>query len=54
MERSRLEEGFVFARADLRSHQFGVRGQDSGALLVQVYPGHGGDVIDVIVIPASN
>lgn len=54
MERSWLEEGLVFARADLRSHQFGVCGQYSGTLLVQVHPGHGGDVINVIVIPASN
>lgn len=54
VEQSRLEKGFIFTWADLRSHQFRVSGQYSGALLIQVYPSHGGDIINVIVIPAVN
>lgn len=54
MEQSWLKKGFIFTWADLRSHQFRVSGQYSSALLVQVYPSHGGDIINVIVIPASN
>lgn len=54
MEQSWLKKGFIFTWADLRSHQFRVSGQYSSALLVQVYPSHGGDIINVIVIPVSN
>lgn len=54
MEQSWLEKGFILTWPDLRSHQFRVGGQYSGALLVQVYSGHGGDIINVIVIPTYN
>ena len=53
MEQSWMEEGFVFTRADVRSHQLRVGGEYSGALLVQVHPGHGGHVVDVIIVPAT-
>lgn len=54
MEQSWLKEGFIFTWVDLCSHQFRVSGQYSSTLLVEVYPSHGGDIINVIVIPASN
>lgn len=54
MEQSWLKKGFIFTWADLCSHQFRVSGQYSSTLLVEVYPSHGGDIINVIVIPASD
>lgn len=53
MEQARVEEGLVFARADVRSHQLRVGGEYSGALLVQVHPGHGGHVVDVVIVSAT-
>lgn len=53
MEQSRVEEGLVFTWADLRSHEFGVGGEYPCALLVQVHPGHGGHVVDVVIVPET-
>lgn len=53
MEQSRVEEGLVFTRADLRSHEFGVGGEYPCALLVQVHPGHRGHVVDVVIVPET-
>ena len=53
MEQSRVEKGLVFTWADLRSHEFGVGGEYSCALLVQVHPGHGGHVVDVVIVPET-
>ena len=54
MQQARVEEGLVFARAYVRPHQLRVGGQDPGALLVQVHPGHGRHIVDVIVIPGMH
>lgn len=53
MEQSRVEKGLVFTWADLRPHQFRVGGQYSCTLFIQIDPSHGGDIVDVIVIPAT-
>lgn len=53
VEQTRVEKGLVFTGADLRSHQLRIGGQYSRTLLVQVHPGHGGHVVDVIIIPAT-
>ena len=50
MQQARVEEGLVLAGADLGAHQLRAGRQDTGVLLVEVDPGHGRHVVDVVVI----
>lgn len=53
MQQAGGQEGLVLARADLGAHQLRAGGQDAGVLLVEVDAGHGGHVVDVVVIPGG-
>ena len=49
-----VEEGLVLTGADVSAHQLGVGCQNTSALLVQVHPGHGRHVVDVIIVPETH
>lgn len=48
-----VKERLVLTRAHHRAHQLRVGCQDTGALLGEVNPSHGGHVVDVVVIPGT-
>lgn len=48
------QEGLVLTRPGHGAHEVGVGGEDAGALLREVDAGHGGHVVDVVVLAAPS